>query len=182
MSDDDTYTIDLGGLKRGTITNEYFGYDSWVAEARIGDDLYIIKMDAGTVSITPPKNDDRTGQRMPVDDDTGKIMQHALRYYYPNAVVSAVYEDLVTVNSSDPLIVKWKQTQGGFQAKFTFAGEPYTIDVVKGLESMDIKLKRDGTLNPVASVNASQAFSRDRVYSLLSLVGPLVIDPQRRFS
>ena len=179
---DDMYTIDLGVGRRGTITNEYFGYDSWVAEAHVDGDLYVIKMDAGTVSITPPKNDERTGQKMPVDDDTGKIMQHALRYYFPNAVVSAVYEDLVTVNGSDPLTIRWKQTQSGFQAKFTFASEPYTIDVVKGLESMDIKLKRDGTLNPIATVNASQRFGRDNVYRLLSLVGPLVIDPQRRFS
>ena len=31
---DDMYTINLGGLRKGTITNEYFGYDSWLPRPR----------------------------------------------------------------------------------------------------------------------------------------------------
>lgn len=176
------YTIDYGGPEMGSVSTEYVSPYQWRSRVTINGSDYSVRMDGGAIIVNPPEDTDTRRGRLANETETGKVIQHLMRLYYPQAVVRSVYIDKIKINAGEMTEIKWVQLDNGYQGEFDYANEHYTVTTVNSSSRLSITMKRRGTLNPVSEVTLSTQFQRPVVYNALSMVGPLNIERVRPVS
>lgn len=161
------FTIDTGSLQPGTVKVSYFDDSVWRADINTRGDIYSISYDRGSIAIAPPVRDGIVVE--PTSHEPGDLIRAIMRLYYPDTTVRAVRTDIVTINNSPDVTIKWTQVDGGWVATFKYRDETHTIKVGATPTSTVINVFRSGNLEPLFTTSITTKFTPELAYKLISL-------------